>query len=172
MATLEERTARFREIKLTFIEFLLSPSLEMNSLTISQINDALIDEIYEVERVLLNYTYEKSYEAILNKFTTKNLCDFISEYQEYKIYDQLQFNKNECLGLGNGILTKGIKTVIVTSLEEIRYYISTNQTQWSQINRERILIDTISKYKKLQKYVETPLIMLIEMIKNARTKGL
>ena len=94
MTTLEERTARFREIKLTFIEFLLSPSLEMNSSTISSINDALIDEIYEIERVLLNFSYQESYEAILNKFTTKNLCNFISEYEKYKIYDQLQFNKN------------------------------------------------------------------------------
>ena len=66
----------------------------MNSKTLSDINNEMIDEIYSIERTLLNFEYSASYSNTLAKFNTKNLCEYISLYKSHKIYDNLSFSKS------------------------------------------------------------------------------
>ena len=61
--------------------------------------------------------------ATLEKYNSGNLCNFIDEYKGSSIFPT-QYSQTECIGLKQGILGKGIKTAIVTMLEEVRTILS------------------------------------------------
>ena len=73
-------------------------------------------------------------------------------------------SQQECTDASYGILTKGLKTAIVTTLEEIRGRILESVDQMDAEGRSEILIEAMTRHSLLQKYIQSPLMMITNEI--------
>jgi hypothetical protein len=135
----------------------MNENYQLNSTlpSIKDLNNKIIDESYAVERILLKMNIG-TMAPMLEKYNSGNLCNFIDEYKDSSIFPT-KYNQAECMGLKQGILGKGIKTTIVTMLEEVRTILSMQTIT----NRTQLLEQKMIEYEMLIKYLENPMLKII-----------
>ena len=124
LKNLGRRISILTNVKLLFTEYIMNENYQLNSTlpSIKDLNNKLIDESYVIERTLLKMNVGLM-AGTLEKYNSGNLCNFIDEYKSSSIFPN-NYSQTECIGLKQGILGKGIKTTIVTMLEEVRTILS------------------------------------------------
>lgn len=84
------------------------------NVTINWICFDLISKIYETERSLVEELPYSDFSALITNLNTNNLCTLLSNYSANKIWGGDNLDKAECESIDNGVLTRGIKTTLVT----------------------------------------------------------
>lgn len=171
MNIIYNRAAQFQEIKTAYTKYLTERTLKFGDKTIGSINLDLIEKIYGTERSLVEEGLYSSFSSIINSLNTQNLCDYIENFRSYKIWGSDDLSVAECQQIDNGILTRGIKTSLVTIMEEIRSMILLSEVEKLKMDMYTETITAIGRYTVLEKYIVRPLIMISEEIAKTKLKN-
>ena len=85
----------------------------------------------------------------MTELNTDNICASINRFSTFMLWGENNLNMNECQNIYNGILTRGIKTSLVTIMQEIRTMLSLAESEWQKVNILNLLTETINKYAVL-----------------------
>ena len=112
-----------------------------------------------------------SFSSVINSLNTQNLCELIQDFKNYKVWGTDDLTVGECQQIDNGILTRGIKTSLVTIMEEIRGMILLPETAKQNLDMDSETVSAIGRYSVLEKYIVRPLIMISEYIAQKKVEN-
>lgn len=139
-----QRIRQMRQLKTSAIEALIDGKLGItNNRDASGVTAGLIESMYDTERNISNLNtadFSGAYSQIVSKINRGNVCDGVEQYSVDFGMPLISNNLTsaECLSVSEGILQKGLQTVIISRLEQIRADLAAGSTLSQQNKLARL----------------------------------
>ena len=93
------------------------------------------------------------------KYNNGDVCGFVGDYQSFALFGETMTTA-ECVSLNSGVFRKGLKTGVVSVLEDLRALLS----QYPTTVPQSIAMAKMIEYDQVVKYVETPMLQVTSSI--------
>lgn len=155
------RPALIRDVRLLLIQYLIGPLGNYLTLpSVRTLNQNIINEFYVFEANLLFINLGSS-SSLFNTINNEDACAAIESYSAFSFFNK-SMSVSECYAIKAGVLQKGLKTGVVSVLEDIRSVLS----QYPTTVPLDVVTKKILEYDLIVKYIEAPMLAVQSSVEN------